>query len=82
MTVAAVVFDLDYTLAVPDRSRQEILDEATDAAGVDAIDRQEYLGAHSDDLASETYISVAERFGDVVIYEVDQSALATANSSR
>lgn len=47
-----------------------------------------YVGPHErqhqtvDDLASETYISVAERFGDVVIYEVDQSALATANSSR
>lgn len=54
MTLAAVVFDLDYTLAVPDRDRQTLLDEATDAAGVRRIDRQEYLEAHGDDLAQET----------------------------
>jgi putative hydrolase of the HAD superfamily len=74
MTVAAVVFDLDYTLAVPDRSRQEILDEATDAAGVDAIDRQEYLGAHSDDLASETRTPIFES----VLNEGDPAAVASA----
>ncbi|MFD1644874.1 DUF2298 domain-containing protein [Haloarchaeobius litoreus] len=47
-----------------------------------------YVGPHErqhqtvDDLAAEPYISVAERFGDVVIYEVDRSALGTANRSR
>jgi putative hydrolase of the HAD superfamily len=54
MTLAAVVFDLDYTLAIPRRDRQALLDEATAAAGVRDIDRQEYLDAHGADLASET----------------------------
>jgi putative hydrolase of the HAD superfamily len=54
MTLAAVVFDLDYTLAVPERSRQALLDEATATAGVRSLDREEYLNAHSTDVASET----------------------------
>lgn len=54
MEPSAVVFDLDYTLAVTSRDRQTLLDEATDAAGVRHIDRQEYLDAHGADLASET----------------------------
>lgn len=54
MTLAAVVFDLDYTLVVPERKRQSLLDDATAAAGVRDIDRQEYLDAHGADLASET----------------------------
>jgi len=54
MAIRAVVFDLDYTLAVPERDRQTLLDEATAVAGVRSIDRQEYLDAHGADLASET----------------------------
>jgi putative hydrolase of the HAD superfamily len=54
VSLAAVVFDLDYTLAVPERDRQTLLDETTAAAGVRDIDRQEYLDAHGSDLASET----------------------------
>lgn len=54
MEPLAVVFDLDYTLTVPQRDRQTLLDEATDAAGVRDIDRAEYLDAHGADLASET----------------------------
>lgn len=54
MALAAVVFDLDYTLAVPERDRQTLLDEATAAAGVRDIDRREYLDAHGADLASGT----------------------------
>jgi putative hydrolase of the HAD superfamily len=64
MTLAAVVFDLDYTLAVPDRSRQTLLDDATTAAGVRDIDRQEYLAAHDADLASETRAPIFEALID------------------
>ena len=54
MAVHAVAFDLDDTLVATDRDRQTLLDEATDAAGVRDITRQEYLDAHGADLASET----------------------------
>lgn len=54
MTFAAVVFDLDYTLAVPERDRQTLLDEATDAADVRDIGREEYLNVHGSDRATET----------------------------
>ena len=64
MTLAAVVFDLDYTLAVPERSRQALLDDATDAAGVRDIDREEYLDAHGDDLANETRAPIFEALLD------------------
>lgn len=59
-----MVFDLDYTLAVPARDRQTLLDEATAAAGVRDIDRQEYLDAHGSDLASETRAPIFEALLD------------------
>ena len=74
MTLAAVVFDLDYTLAVPDRDRQTLLDEATDAAGVRAIDRAEYLDAHGADLASETRAPIF----DALVDEGDPDTVASA----
>lgn len=64
MEPVAVVFDLDYTLAVTDRDRQALLDEATDAADVRQIDRQEYLDAHGADLASETRAPIFEAILD------------------
>jgi putative hydrolase of the HAD superfamily len=54
MPVAAVVFDLDYTLAVPDRERQALLDEATAMADAPSISRAEYLDAHRRHLSNET----------------------------
>ncbi len=64
MELAAVVFDLDYTLAVPERDRQVLLDEAADAAGVGRIDRQEYLDAHGTDIASETRAPIFDALVD------------------
>lgn len=64
MTLAAVAFDLDYTLAVPDRDRQTLLNEATDAVGVDRIDRQAYLSAHERNLATETREPIFEALLD------------------
>lgn len=74
MAIRAVVFDLDYTLAVPERDRQALLDEATEAAGVPPIDRTEYLDAHSTDIASETRGPIF----DALLEEGDPGAAARA----
>ncbi len=74
MGFRAVVFDLDYTLAVPERDRQALLDEATEAAGVRSIDRQEYLDAHSADIASETRAPIFE----ALLEGADAGAVASA----
>ncbi|AXR82264.1 HAD family hydrolase [Natrarchaeobaculum sulfurireducens] len=50
----AVVFDLDYTLAVPRRDRTTILREAVDAADAPTLTREEYLEAHRRNLTRET----------------------------
>jgi putative hydrolase of the HAD superfamily len=51
MPVDAVAFDLDYTLAVPDRDRSTLLREAVTAAGdpavADAVSREGYVAAHT-----------------------------------
>jgi putative hydrolase of the HAD superfamily len=60
MALAAVVFDLDYTLTVPERDRQTLLDEATAAAGVRDIDRPEYLEGHRQHRATETRAPIFE----------------------
>lgn len=74
MCPLAVVFDLDYTLAVPERDRQTLLDEATEAAGVRRIDRAEYLDAHGADLASETRAPIF----DAILDEGDPAVVAAA----
>lgn len=53
-TIRAVSFDLDYTLAVPDRDRTTLLDEATEAVGAPPISRSAYLDAHRDNLTAES----------------------------
>jgi len=73
MEPLAVVFDLDYTLAVPRRDRQTLLDEATEAASVDRISRAEYLDAHGADLASETRAPIFE----AILEEGDPAEVAT-----
>ncbi|SDQ87979.1 HAD family hydrolase [Natronobacterium texcoconense] len=52
--VQAVVFDLDYTLAVPSRDRETILQEAADAVDAPELSREAYLTAHSQNLTRET----------------------------
>jgi len=52
--VDAVSFDLDYTLAVPSRSRKELLREACEAVGVPPLSRETYLDAHTENLTAET----------------------------
>ena len=77
MTVSAVVFDFDYTLTVPDRPRQEVLDEATAAVGAPDLSREAYLEAHSRHLDTETRTPIfAELLGEDS--EIDPAALADA----
>lgn len=54
MTVTAVAFDLDYTLAVPERDRQTLLDDAVERVGASPISREAYLGAHGGHLTADT----------------------------
>ena len=50
----AVVFDLDYTLAIPTRDRATILADAVDATDAPPISREAYLEAHGRNLTRET----------------------------
>lgn len=54
MPISAVVFDLDYTLAIPDRERQVLLDEATATTDAPSFSRTDYLDAHRRNLTNET----------------------------
>jgi putative hydrolase of the HAD superfamily len=74
MEPRAVVFDLDYTLAVTRRDRQALLDEATATAGVRDIDRREYLDAHGTHVADETRTPIF----DAILDEGDPEAVARA----
>lgn len=60
MTVKAVGFDLDYTLAVPDRDRSRLLADAVDAVGAPPITREAYLEAHRRNLTGETRAPIFE----------------------
>jgi putative hydrolase of the HAD superfamily len=61
MTVRAVAFDLDYTLAVPTSDRETILEESTRAVGAPSVSRQAYLDAHASHLTRETRAPIFER---------------------
>ena len=52
--LSAVGFDLDDTLAVPERDRATLLADATDAVGAPALSREAYLRAHGEDRGTET----------------------------
>lgn len=52
--VEAIVFDLDETLAVPDRDRATILEDVTAATGSPSISRESYLDAHRQHLTQNT----------------------------
>ena len=73
----AIVFDLDDTLAVTARSRQQLLDEATAHVGSTDIDRAAYLQAHGAVDATDTRAPIFERLLDEDA-SATPSALATA----
>ena len=73
MAIRAVAFDLDYTLAIPDRDRETILVESVDAAGAPPITRAEYLDAHHENLTRETREPIFESL--LVDSDADPAAL-------
>jgi putative hydrolase of the HAD superfamily len=77
--LAAVSFDLDYTLAVPVRDRETLLREAAEAVGAPAITREAYLDAHADNLTEETRAPV---FAALVGDDDLAASLATAYRER
>jgi putative hydrolase of the HAD superfamily len=78
MPVSAVAFDLDYTLAVPERDRQTLLDEATAAVGAPRLSRETYLDAHRRNLTNETREAI---FADLLDDE-ESSPAALADAYR
>ncbi|QCC47335.1 HAD family hydrolase [Halobellus limi] len=54
MTITAVGFDLDETLAVPTRDRTAILSDATERADAPSLTREAYLDVHGRHLTSES----------------------------
>lgn len=78
MSIAAVAFDLDYTLVVPERDRQTLLDEATDAVDAPSFSRAEYLAAHRRNLASETRTPIFADLLDSTDADTSADALARA----
>ncbi|WP_049925797.1 HAD family hydrolase [Halopiger goleimassiliensis] len=76
--VRAVVFDLDYTLAVPTRDRETILAEAVETADAPPLSREAYLEAHGRNLTRETREPI---FADLLAEretDADPAALARA----
>lgn len=74
----AVVFDLDYTLAVPVRDRQTLLNEATDAVGAPRMRRETYLEVHSRHLTGENRDPIFEELLADMETDVTPTELATA----
>lgn len=79
MPVTAVAFDLDYTLAIPTRDRQTLLDEATAAVGAPRFSREAYLDAHRRHLTNETREAI---FADLLGEGSDVSPAALADAYR
>ncbi|MFB6090585.1 MAG: HAD family hydrolase [Halobellus sp.] len=78
MTVTAVGFDLDETLAVPTRDRATILGDAADIADAPPLSREAYLDAHRQHLTRETRTPIfADLLADLDT-DVDPEAVATA----
>ncbi|RDZ63661.1 HAD family hydrolase [Haloferax sp. Atlit-12N] len=82
MSVSAVGFDLDYTLAVPTRDRETILSEAAAAAGAPPLTREAYLRAHQENLTRETRAPIFETLLDEHGSPVDPEHVATAYRER
>lgn len=78
VTIRAVGFDLDYTLAVPTRDRETILRDAATAAGAPPLSRDAYLNAHQEHLTGETRAPIFETLLDARDSDADPDAVATS----
>ncbi|QSG05749.1 HAD family hydrolase [Halapricum desulfuricans] len=78
MTSRAVVFDLDGTLAVPDRDRRTLLAEAIEATDAPPLSRSDYLDAHGRVVAGETRTPIFEQ----LLTDDDPSPDAVARAYR
>lgn len=79
MVIDAVVFDLDYTLAVTARDRSTLLAEASRAAGASPISREAYGEAHRREHAHETRAPI---FAGLLGEDTDTSPDALADAYR
>ncbi|GAB3034532.1 HAD family hydrolase [Natronobiforma cellulositropha] len=79
-TPRAVVFDLDYTLAVPEQDRETILTEATKRAGAPPLSRDAYLEAHRRNLTRETREPIFEDL--LADHDTDAEPAAVARAYR
>ncbi|MFB6201255.1 MAG: HAD family hydrolase [Halorhabdus sp.] len=64
MTIAAVVFDLDETLAVTTRDRQTLLADTVDEAGLEPVEYGTYERAHKKAVTGETRARIFESIYD------------------
>jgi len=76
VTITAVGFDLDYTLAVPRHDRSKLLDDAVRAVGAPPISREAYLDAHRRNLTGETRAPIFEDLLDDDVGNVRAEELA------
>lgn len=82
VTIRAVAFDLDYTLAVPTSDRTTILHNAAAATGAPTLSRSAYLEAHSRNLTSETRTPIFEHLLTEHESDADPKELATEYRER
>lgn len=75
MSLRAVVFDLDYTLAVVSRDRSALLADASKTAGVPTVSREAYGEAHQRAHSHETRGPI---FADVLGEDESTETLAEA----
>lgn len=82
MSIAAVGFDLDDTLCVPDRDRETLLAAAVAEADAPPLaewaSREAYEAAHESNLTSETRTPVFEAMLDGTAVSADPAELASA----
>lgn len=74
----AVVFDLDYTLAVPARDRATLLAAAVEATGAPPLAREAYTAAHRSTSHGETREPIFEVLLEDAERDVDPAAVAAA----
>lgn len=78
MTLSAVVFDLDETLAIPRRERGTILTDAMASIDAPLPTRQEYQSAHGRHLTDETRAPIFSEIFENYDADTDPDAAATA----